>query len=424
MVAAAKAHPKTAIGVVAACTVGNMVCMTACVSSAFGVFLVPISEDFGWPRSQVTTVLGIIALVSVVAYPIVGRLIDYYGGRRVLLAGNVLLALAVAAVSQANGGVAQFYALFALIGVAGAIPSAAMYSKVVSEWFVENRGLMLGVCAGLGNGVGAAIMPVIAAIFLKEVGWKMSYALIGASVFAIGFPTLFFLLKDAPKAAPSEDVHHQADAAEAQIGLTLGEAMRTPVFWLILLSLGMGAGSLTAVFSHVIPVLTDRGVDLAHATGVMSTFALVTAGWQIVIGSLLDRVSRPQAVAPWFLLACGGLWLLQYGQTNFAHFAAAILLGIGLGAAFGSLNYFISRYFGIKAFGAITGVTYSMVMLAQGLTPFLMDLWFDHHHSYEGSIFLIGLSLLASAALILFFPPYRVKPTSAELAGAVAHVGL
>jgi len=124
------------------------------------------------------------------------------------------------------------------------------------------------------------------------------------------------------------------------------------------------------------------------------------------------------------LLACAGLWLLQYGQTDFAHYTAAILLGIGLGAAFGSLNFFISRYFGTKAFGAITGVTYSMVMLAQGLTPFLMDLWFDHHHSYEGSIFLIGLSLLASAALILFFPPYRVKPTSAELAGAVAHVGL
>lgn len=422
MAAPAKAHPGTAIGVVIACTIGNMVCMTACVSSAFGVFLVPISEDFHWPRSQVTTVLGIIALVSVIAYPVVGRLIDKFGGRRVLLTGNVLLALSVAAVSQAGGGVSQFYLLFALIGIAGAIPSTAMFSKVISEWFDENRGLMLGICAGLGNGIGAALMPFVAALLLKEVGWKMSYALIGALVFAIGFPTMFFLLRDAPKDAAMAASGESAPEVEKP-GLTFGEAIRTPVFWLILVSLGMGAGSLTAVFSHVIPVLTDRGFDLAHATAIMSTLALVTAGFQIVIGSVLDHISRPQAVAPWFLLACGGLWLLQYGETPLAHFGAAALLGIGLGAAFGSLNYFISRYFGIKAFGLITGVTFSVVMLAQGTTPYLMDLWFDHHKSYAGSIAIIGASLVASAALILLFPPYRMKALPAEHAGS-AHVGL
>lgn len=419
MAAAAKLYPKTATGVVVAATIGNMVCLTACVSSAFGVFLVPISEDFGWPRSQVTTVLGIIALVSVIAYPIVGRLIDRFGARRVILTGNVLLALSVAAVSQANGSVLQFYLLFVIIGIAGSIPTAAMFSKVVGEWFDENRGLMLGVSAGLGNGIGATIMPVIAAIFLQEVGWKMSYALIGAIVFAVGFPTMYFLLREAPKTPGPAITGGTTPAPE--IGLTFNEAVRTPVFWLILLSFGLGAGSLTAVFSHVIPVLTDRGFDLAHATGVMSTFALVTAGWQIVTGAILDRVARPQAVAPWFVLACAGLWLLQYGHSNLELFGGATLLGIGLGAAYGALNYFISRYFGFKAFGAITGVTYSVVMLAQGVTPFLMDVWFDHEGSYTGSLWIIGGSLVASAALILFFPPYRVHSSAADLAKVATH---
>ena len=119
--------------------------------------------------------------------------------------------------------------------------------------------------ATLGNGIGATILPILAAIFLHNYGWKLSYALIGAVVFLVGFPTMYFLLKDAPKASSTE----VAGAAEEapQIGLSFDEAVRTPVFWLILLSLGMGSGSLTAVFSHTIPVLTDRGFDLAHATG-------------------------------------------------------------------------------------------------------------------------------------------------------------
>ncbi|MFD1952598.1 MFS transporter [Sphingomonas arantia] len=419
--ATSKREANPARGVAIACTIGNMLCLTTTVSSVFGVFLVPISEDFGWPRAHVTAVLAIISLVSIVAFPIVGRLIDIFGGRKVLLIGNVAFAASVALVSQMQNSIVQFYILYAMIGVAGAIPCTAMFSKVISEWFDERRGLMLGVSAGIGNGVGATVMPIIAATLLPAIGWKASYAVIGLIVFGIGFPTLYFLLKDAPRSGDAVSADRPQPVATT--GSTLGEAVRSLPFWLIILSLGLGAGCLTAVFSHVIPVLTDRGIDLGLATVVMSVLALVTAGWQVAVGSLLDRITSPRTAAPGFLVAAAGLWLLANSTGTGMLVLAGALLGVGLGTAFGALPYFISRYFGLRHYGTIIGVIYAIVMAAQGATPYLMDLWFDAHGSYAGSIVAIELCLLAIGALILTFPPYTVKISAAEVAG-VNHGGI
>jgi MFS family permease len=412
---------KAARGVAIACTIGNMICLTTTVSSVFGVFLVPISKDFGWPRAQVTAVLAIISLVSIIAFPIVGRVMDRFGGRRVLLIGNVAFAASVALVSQVPNDIVQFYILYAVIGIAGAIPCTAMFSKVISEWFDERRGLMLGVSAGVGNGVGAIVMPIIAASLLPVIGWQASYAVIGLIILGIGFPTFFFLLKDAPRSGGP------AIAGQAEIvslpGFTLPEALRSVPFWLILCSLGIGAGCLTAIFSHVIPVLTDRGVGLGLATVVMSVLALVTAGWQVAVGALLDRISSPRTAAPGFLAGALGLWLLDSSISTPMLVLSGALLGIGLGTAFGALPYFISRYFGLRYYGTIIGVTYAFVMAAQGATPFLMDLWFDAHRSYAGSIVIIELCLLAIGGMIMTFPPYTMKVAANDMAAA-HHGGL
>jgi MFS family permease len=418
---ASETSGKSARGVAIACTVGNMLCLTTTVSSVFGVFLVPISEDFGWPRAHVTAVLAIISLVSIVAFPVVGRIIDHFGGRKVLLIGNVAFAASVALVSQVQNSIVQFYILYAMIGVAGAIPCTAMFSKVISEWFDDRRGLMLGVSAGVGNGVGATVMPIIAATLLPAIGWKASYAVIGLIIFGVGFPTLFFLLKDAPRAGAP--VAHGRVAQAPATGSTLGEAVRSLPFWLIIGSLGVGAGCLTAIFSHVIPVLTDRGIDLRLATIVMSVLALTTAAWQVAVGSLLDRITSPRTAAPGFLVAAIGLWLLANSVSTPVLVIAGALLGVGLGTAFGALPYFISRYFGLKSYGTIVGVIYAIVMAAQGATPYLMDLWFDAHASYAGSIVIIEVCLLVIGGLIMTFPPYTVRLTAAEVAD-LNHGGL
>ena len=68
-------------GVLLACTVGNAVSVTPAVHAVFGLFLVPLSQEFGWARASISVALGIVAVVGAVMYPLIGRHIDGHGAR-------------------------------------------------------------------------------------------------------------------------------------------------------------------------------------------------------------------------------------------------------------------------------------------------------------------------------------------------------
>lgn len=401
---------RAATGVGIAATVGNGLCITAAVSSTFGTFLVPISTEFGWTRAAVSGVLGVIALVSALTYPIIGRAMDHFGARRLLISGSLSLGILVMLLSQVQASPVLFYLQYGLVGAAGAVCSSAMFSKVVSNWFDAKRGLMMGVTAGVGNGVGATVMPIIAGLLLPVLGWRHTYIAIGAIVIAIGFPILFTLLREAPPKPLT------ANATAEVEGKTLAEAMRTREFWVLLVAVAVGAGGMTAVFTHVVPMLTDRGIALGEATGVVATFALVTAAWQVVTGGLLDRISSPRLVTPMFVAAIAGLLLLEFGTGSFNIALAGVLLGIGMGAEYAVLGYLASRYFGLRHYGAIIGALYAAVILAQGFTPALMDLSYGQTGSYDQASLLIAGGL-AFGMILLFFLP--AVPNAARREAAV-----
>jgi hypothetical protein len=81
-------------------------------------------------------------------------------------------------------------------------------------------------------------------------------------------------------------------------------------------------------------------------------------------------------------------------------------MGVGMGTEYGALPFFISRYFGLRRFGAIAGVMYSAVVVAQGITPYLMDVDFDHHHSYLLSLHVVDVVLITGATIIALLPRY------------------
>ena len=391
-------------GVVVACTVGNGVSVTPMVYTVFGLFLIPIATEFGWPRAGVSFVLLIIAIAGAIGYPIVGRLIDRYGARPVILTGNVLFAASVASVSLAEASRIQFYSAYALIGITAAIPSSVMFTKVIAGWFDQRRGLFLGIAGGLGNGIGAALSPLFVYALISSYGWRAGFQGIGAAIILIGFPVLYLLLRDPPQGVSRSATEH----LEKTAGFTLAEALKTSTFWIILAAIALGAGCMTAIFAHVVPMLLDRGVSAGQATTVLATFSLVTAGWQIGMGYILDRIPRPWIAAPFYLLALAGLILLESTSSYPLLLLSGLLMGLGLGTEYGVLPYFLSRYFGTRHYGAISGSMYGVIVLTQGLTPFLMDIVFDVTGNYDIAIIAICIGLVVGAILITRLLPFHV----------------
>lgn len=406
-------HAPAQLGVLVAATAGNFVCATPAVQTVFGIFLVPISTEFHWPRAQVSGVLTLMAVITALAYPLLGRATDRWGARRLIVPGNLVFAATVAALSLADGRLWQFYALFAVMSAASAVPSTMMFTKVVTGWFDAARGRALGLTAGLGNGAGSTVMPIVAGLLMTRFGWRAAYQGIGLLVAVIGFPLLLAFLKDPPRRA--------ADHAEGADGLTLAEAARTSTFWITLVAIALGAGCVTAVFTHVAPILGDRGVGEGPIIAVISTFALVCAAWQIAVGWLLDRTRAPRVIAPFYLLAAVGVVLMMRMQDTPGLVLAGALMGIGLGTEFGALPFFIARYFGLRAYGAVSGVMYAVVMFMQGLTPVLMDAVFDAQGRYDAALYAVVAALIGGAALLLALKPYgrpAATPDGAYAAGA------
>jgi len=385
-------------GVVAACTVGNAVSVTPMVYTVFGLFLIPISTEFGWPRSAVSIVLLILAAVGALSYPVVGRIIDRYGARRVILSGNLLFAMSVALVSVSTANPVYFYLTYALLGITAAIPSSVMFTKVIAGWFDRNRGFALGFAGGVGNGTGAAIAPVVVAILLANFGWRGAHQGIALMIVIVGFPVLYWLLHDPPTRSIAG-----GDTSE---GMTLAQARRTKTFWTILIAVALGAGCLTAVFAHVVPMLVDRGISMDQAVSVLVTFSLVTAVWQVGVGYTLDRFPKPWIAAPFYVSAVFGLILLETTSNYSLLLLAGVLMGLGLGTEYGVLPYFLSRYFGIRHYGAISGLVYGVIVLTQGVTPFLMDIDFDLTGNYHIAVVVVCIAMLLGAYLLTRLKPF------------------
>ncbi len=394
-----------------AITLGNMLTTTTVVHAVFGTFLVPLSEEFGWSRASISTVMAIMAIASAITYPLAGRYSDKHGSRNMLLFGLVVLGLAIGALAFNPGNLIYFYFVFLVIGSFGALPSTAMFAKLVAEWFQENRGTAMGFSSGFGNGLGAVIMPIIAAILVSTQGWRAGYLGIAGIILLAGFPILFLMLRDAPKAVKQSET---SKAGGHSHGYSLSHAIKMPSFWLLMGAIAAGGGIMTAILSHVVPIVGDRGFSLTTGTTAVSVFALTTAAWQTACGRLLDKVQTPRVVVPMYALSIPGLYLLEYGSSPTIVIISCVLLGITLGTQFGALPFFIARYFGLRHFGAILGVMYSAVIAAQGITPVLLDAAFDLLHSYRDAI-LVSMAVLAAGSLMLFLlPAYRMKVSLPE----------
>lgn len=389
--------------IVASCTIANMVSLTPVVHATFGAFLIPLSNEFGWARAQISIVLAIIAVAGAVLIPLAGRYADRHGARRMLIAGNMALAAGVASLAFLNGSLTQFYISYTWIAIAGAIPCTAVIAKLVSDWFHTSRGAALGFTSGVGNAIGATLFPTVAAAMISQFGWRDAYLAIAALTVGIGLPTMFFLLREAPR--------HQRTIEEVATddidGITLAEALRTRTFWLVLATVAAGGGCLTAIFSHVVPILAERGVGLGIATTVVGVFALVTALWQVGSGALLDKVSSPRVVVPMYLASVAGLAVIELGTGLPAWLLGGALLGIGLGTQYGTMPMLVARYFGLRHFGVIIGVMYSAIIIAQGITPVLLDHAFDLQGTYRFALTAIGAGLTIGGLLLLMLPAWK-----------------
>ena len=313
----------------------------------------------------------------------------------------------------------HFYALYLLLGAVGSGTTPVSYSKVISRWFDQKRGLALGL-AMAGSGLGAAIMSPLAQALIATVGWRHAYVLLGLLAIGVTVPVVGLFLKEAPQTMgllPDGETVVQAGTTKPsgqEAGMSSHEAWHTGTFWLMLGAFFLISVSFHGYIVHLVPLLTDRGTSAQSAALVVSLGATGAVLGRVVGGYLLDHFFAPYIAIGFFCGFALGIFLLWSGASGGLVFAAAVLVGLGLGAEFDVMAYMVSRYFGLRAFGEIYSYAFAAFTLGAVIGPLLMGVSFDSTGSYGPALAGFVVATLIAAGLMTQLGPYRVWEADAE----------
>ena len=189
------------------------------------------------------------------------------------------------------------------------------------QLFDKRRGLFIGINSA-GIGLGFALAPQICSWAASIGGWRAGYFSLGLFLLFFVLPTVYLFLIDKPEDVGllPDGVQKSAtgDQATADTNghLSLSEALRTRVFWIMLIIITCIAFSLNGLFSQLAPMLTDRGIDMTTAALVVSTMGISMAVARVVVGYIIDKLFAPRVALVVFLSVLFGVGLLIYGQHS------------------------------------------------------------------------------------------------------------
>jgi MFS family permease len=389
--------------------VASVIALIASVGSinvfAFGVFLKPVSTDLGFSRGTLSSALLLNSLVTAVVSPFFGRFLDRFGVRAVMLPSILLFALTIAGFSLLSSSIVVLYCCYALSGLTCMGQTTIGYSKIVSQWFDKQRGLALGITTA-GVGLGTALIPQFAEYWIQHFGWRVAYVGLGAAIFVLAFvPVLIFVRE--PKAANAASAVVQSRDPTLAKGLTLGEAVRDFRFWSLMLAFFLAVAAINGTLTHVIALLTDRGLPVQVAANALSKAGISLMAGRIVSGYCVDRFWGPYVAALFFACPLVGIFLLDNAYGGYGPSLGVMLCGIGIGGELDFMAFFVSRYFGIKAFGQIYGWIFGVFTIGTGAGPYVMGAAFDAMHSYALMFKIFEGVLLVVCLIFVFLGPYR-----------------
>ena len=371
----------------------------------FGVFLKPITEDLGLSRGAFSAALTFHAAIAAIALPVVGWLVDRWGARRIILPGLFLYALATASYGliQASPLLLTFV-IFALTGLVGGVQSPIPYAAVIAQWFDRERGLALGIGTA-GVGLGVAVVPQLAALLIDAVGWRLAYVGLAVAVLLVAFPPVALFLREAPDLAAG--VRQTTAATGATLpGVAVGEALRSWLFWALSVAFFLDVIAINGTLTHIVPLLTDRGVPRQIATAALSGTGFALIFGRILSGWCLDRFWGPYVAIVFFLLPMIGIAILISGAGGFAPFLGAIACGLGIGAEIDLMAFFTSRYFGLRDYAKLYGTMFGIFALGVGIGPALSGASFDRFHSYTPAFVVFVIMLAVGCLIFLRMGPY------------------
>ncbi len=356
----------------------------------FTVFFLPISQDLGLSRAATSLAFSLSRAQGAIEAPLVGHLIDRYGPRPIIVTAVFLAGVGyilLSWVSSYASFMTVYLGVICLAFVAGFVHSPLV---VANSWFIRQRARAMTVVSAAVPVGGALISPLLA-VGVASIGWRWAAFASGCIFLTVCLP-LSFQLKRSPEsmgmlpdgdsmpvavgAAPDETAN-----PSATVDVTSRQAMKTWVFWLLVISMTARVTCYSTATVHFVPLMVWKGLSEGAAASLLGAFAFINLVAHFVLGWIADRVNKPKLLAICHLLpalslppllASSDYWQLLLFTTTFTF----------LDASFPIIWATVGDFFGRRNFATIRGMMSFFYMWGSFAGPVMAGAIYDRTQSY------------------------------------------
>lgn len=393
-----------------------------CVYFALGVFLGPMADDMGWSRGSVSVAFSIFSICLGSSGPIMALLMDRFGLRRVMLAGEALIVVGLMLLSRVTH-LWQLYMLYGvLLGFSRAGASYLALSTLLNNWFVRRRALVMGIAVA-GSGLGVITLAPLTRYLIGVIGWRDAWLVLAGFALVLTFLPTLLLARDRPEemglrpdgdalGSPSRPRSGlKASASSAVVDWPARLAFRTWPLWIIAFAVFAKYFALQMLTTHQVVHLEDVGIAPVVAASALGLLTATSSIGMLTTGVLGQVVQLRYLTALGAALEALGIVVLIFARTLPLVYVAVFLVGPGYGMLAITFPSMVGAYYGRRSYALIFGVVLAIGYVVGGTSPIFAGYVFDATGSYLVP-FAVGAALCgvaAIASLLAKAPTYRAS---------------
>ncbi|MFC1897207.1 MFS transporter [Chloroflexota bacterium] len=382
----------------------------------FGIFLIPVTMEFGWERGALSVALSMAMLVGGAFGIPAGRLSDKYGPRPLVTVSGLLTGIALLLMSQVSL-LWHVYLIWGLIMGMAFSCCVIPISTTIPRWFTSKRGIAIGLTA-VGGGLGGVIWPPVAQWLISSFGWRYAYVALGLMALVIVVPVAQFMRHSPQRVGLKPYGENKTIDKESPTPVveefSFTRAMKASHFWIFSLISFCFQFSIRLIMIHIAPHAVDIGILAMVAASIPSIIAVFNLTGKLTLGFMADRIgSRLALITCLCIFILAMIWLLCTKEL-WMFYVFAVIFGIAYGGEILVFTLVPAELFGLRYLGTIAATIRFLGTIGGASGPPFAGKIFDVTGSYNLA-FLISL-ILSAVALILSLILLRSKRSEEVIA--------
>lgn len=358
---------------------------------SFGVFVKPLSEEYGWSRSVISLGASINMFVYSTCAIVLGRIVDRVSPRWIITAGALIACAGYAMLSFAATPL-QFYIVYGLlVGTGAAGMGLVVMNSSAAKWFVRKRGTAIGIST-MGVSFGTLMLTPAAGFIIKNYDWRTGFVCISV-LFLASIALAHLLMRRAnpescgllPDGETDPEKVLKIDESFAATGrISYRRMFSDSRFWIIGISFGLAVMTLMAAFVHQVAFAQDRGIDKLAAAASLGAVGFAGFLGQFFFGWLSDRIRdvKYSAVLGMTVMIAGLLVLLRTESLTLLYIYS-LVYGFGYGCLAPMMPITIADRFGRRDLGSVYGMLTFFIGVGGSVGPYFAGLIYDYCGSYD-----------------------------------------